>query len=211
MTLPTAPLSVLRIDASARRDGSVSRDLTDRVIAALAETGPVSVTVRDLAETPAPFVDDAWIAANFTDPSARTAEARAVLALSDALVAELRAADVIVIGLPVYNFGPPAALKAWIDMVARARETFRYTADGPEGLLTGTRAILAMASGGTAAGSAIDFATPYLRHILGFLGITDVTVVAADRHLTAEDDRIAAARAAVSETVAPIRDAARAA
>jgi len=201
----TETLSVLRLDASARREGSVTRDLTDRVIDALAEAGPVSVTVRDLAETPAPFVNEAWIAANVTDSSERSAENRAALAASDVMVAELRAADVIVIGLPVYNFGPPAALKAWIDMVARARETFRYTANGPEGLLTGKRAILVMASNGTGAGSDIDFASPYLRHVLGFLGITDVEIVAADRQMLAEDDRVAAARAAVAGVVAATR------
>jgi len=202
---PTESLSVLRIDASARHAGSVTRDLTDRVIEALAETGPVSVTVRDLAETPAPFVNEAWIAANLTDPSERSAENRAALATSDVMVTEVRNADVIVIGLPVYNFGPPAALKAWIDMVARARETFRYTANGPEGLLKGKRAILAMASNGTGAGSDIDFASPYLRHVLGFLGITNVEIVAADRQALAEDDRVAAARAAIADVVAATR------
>jgi FMN-dependent NADH-azoreductase len=201
----TKPLSVLRIDASARRAGSVTRDLTDAVVAALAESGPTAVTVRDLAETPAPLVDESWIDANFTDPSDRTAEKRAVLAASDAMVAELRAADVVVIGLPVYNFGPPAALKGWIDMVARARETFRYTPDGPVGLLNGKRAILVMASGGTGAGSDIDFASPYLKHVLGFMGITDVSVVAADRHLTSDEDRVAAARAAIGDVARATR------
>ncbi|MQX35488.1 FMN-dependent NADH-azoreductase [Roseospira navarrensis] len=199
------PLSVLRIDASARTTGSVTRDLTDHVMQALGETGPLDITVRDLAATPPPLLDEAWIHANFTDPAERSAEARAALAVSDTLVAELKAADVIVIGLPVYNFAPPAVLKAWVDMVARARETFRYTAEGPEGLLTGKRAILAMASGGTETGSAIDFASPYLRHILGFMGITDVSVVAADRHMTAQDDRIAAARATVGDALASLR------
>jgi len=90
-------------------------------------------------------------------------------------------ADVLVIGVPIYNFGIPAALKAWVDMVARARLTFRYTEQGPEGLLRVKRAYLVVASGGTAAGSAVDFATGYLRHVLGFLGIDDVEIIAADR------------------------------
>ena len=96
-------------------------------------------------------------------------------------MAELKAADVVVIGMPVYNFGIPAALKAWVDLIARARVTFRYAESGPEGLLTGKRAIVVAASGGTPVDSEIDFATPYLRHALGFVGITDVEVVAADR------------------------------
>jgi len=195
-------LSVLRIESSARGDESVSRALTAAVIDALAAAGPVTVTVRDLGAAPVPVIGPDWVAANATDPSARTPDQRAALAISDALVAEMRAADVIVIGLPVYNFGPPSVLKAWIDQVARARETFRYTADGPEGLLKGKRAILAMASGGTAVGSPIDFATPYLRHVLGFLGITDVAVVAADRH-TRSKDRIDAARAAAAALARP--------
>jgi FMN-dependent NADH-azoreductase len=119
--------------------------------------------------------------ANFTAPDQRNALQRAALVESDALVAELMATDVLVIGVPIYNFGIPAKLKAWVDMVARARVTFRYTEDGPVGLLRGKRAYFVVASGGTAVGSAIDFATGYLRHVLGFLGIDDVEIVAADR------------------------------
>jgi FMN-dependent NADH-azoreductase len=172
------PPTALHLDTSARLEGSVTRDLTARIVRGLA---PARVLRRDLARTPVPQIDADWVAANFTAPADRTAAQARTLALSDELVAELAAADTLVIGVPVYNFGAPAALKAWIDQVARAGLTFRYTADGPEGLLTGKRAILALASGGTRAGSDIDFATPYLRHVLGFLGITDVTVVAADR------------------------------
>jgi FMN-dependent NADH-azoreductase len=172
------PPTALHLDTSARLEGSVTRDLTARIVRGLA---PARVLRRDLARTPVPQIDADWVAANFTAPADRTAAQARTLALSDELVAELAAADTLVIGVPVYNFGAPAALKAWIDQVARAGLTFRYTADGPEGLLTGKRAILALASGGTRAGSDIDFATPYLRHVLGFLGITDVTVIAADR------------------------------
>ena len=178
---PTRAPRVLRLDASMRQDGSVSRALTDRLLEGLrSRHGDVEVTTRDLARTPVPQVDDAWIGSNFTDPDARTAEQRQTLALSDTLVAELQAADILVLGVPIYNFGVPAALKAWIDMVARARITFHYTPDGPEGLLTGKRAYIVTASGGTHVDSAIDFAIPYLRHVLAFLGITDVQVIAAD-------------------------------
>lgn len=169
--------TILRIDASARRADSVTRDLADRIVARLA---PERVIVRDLARG-LPQIDEAWVSANFTPPDARTETQRATLALSDELVAELETADTVVIGLPIYNFGLPASLKAWIDLVARAGVTFRYTAEGPVGLLDGKRAILAVASGGTGAGSDIDFATPHLRHVLGFLGISDVEVIAADR------------------------------
>jgi FMN-dependent NADH-azoreductase len=175
-------LKVLRVDSSARSEGSMSRWVADALIEQLREReGAVEVSVRDLAVGAPSFVDAAWVDANFTPPEQRNEEQKAVLAESDALVAELKAADILVIGVPIYNFGIPAKLKAWIDMVARARLTFRYTEDGPVGLLKGKRAYLAVASGGTAVGSEIDFATGYLRHVLAFLGIDDVQIVAADR------------------------------
>ena len=131
--------------------------------------------------TPLPQIDETWVTANFTAPEDRSVAQTEALTLSDTLVAELQAADSLVIGLPVYNFSVPAALKAWIDLIARAGVTFHYTANGPEGLLTGKRAIIALASGGTEFGSDIDFASGYLRHMLGFVGITDITFIRADR------------------------------
>ena len=170
--------SILRIDASARREGSVSRDLADRIVARF---GPdVHVARRDLAGG-LPLIDEAWVTANFAPAPDRSDKQRAALALSDTLVAELKAADTVVIGLPIYNFGVPAALKAWVDLVARAGLTFRYSEAGPKGLLGGKRAIVAVASGGTEAGSEMDFATGYIRHVLGFIGITEVDFVTADR------------------------------
>lgn len=169
--------TILRIDASARREGSVSRDLSDKIIARL---GDASVVTRDLADG-VPLINETWIGANFTPADARSDAQGAALAMSDTLIAEIMAADTLVIGLPVYNFGVPAALKAWIDQIARAGLTFQYTETGPKGLLEGKRAIVAMASGGTEAGSDMDFATGYLRHVLGFVGIHDVTFVTADR------------------------------
>ncbi|ABV92103.1 FMN-dependent NADH-azoreductase 1 [Dinoroseobacter shibae DFL 12 = DSM 16493] len=132
----------------------------------------------------------------------RTADQRAVLALSDSLVAELQAADTVLITLPIWNFGIPSTLKAWIDQVARAGVTFRYTPDGPVGLLEGKRAILAVASGGTEVGSAIDFATDYLRHVLGFIGIHEVEIVAADRLMVDADASHAKADAAIDALAA---------
>lgn len=168
---------VLRIDASARRAGSVSRDLTDQIIARINAT---TVTTRDLASG-VPLLDEAWIGANFTPADARTPAQAETLALSDTLVAEVKAADTLVIGVPIYNFGVPAALKAWVDLIARAGVTFQYTEAGPKGLLEGKRAVLVIASGGTESGSDIDFATTYMRHVLGFIGITNVDVVTADQ------------------------------
>ncbi len=188
--------SILRIDASARRTGSVTRDLNDKLISKISSAANVTVTHRDLA-APLPLLTEEWIGANFTDPAERTDEQRTVLALSDELVAEVKAADVLVIGLPIYNFGVPAALKAWVDLIARARETFRYSENGPVGLLEGKRAIVTVASGGTEAGSAIDYATTYMKHVLGFVGITDVEFVNADQMMIDAEASLAAAEATI--------------
>ncbi|MFV2038022.1 MAG: FMN-dependent NADH-azoreductase [Paracoccaceae bacterium] len=184
---------ILRIDASARRQGSVSRDLADRIIARF---GDATITRRDLA-TPLPLIDEAWVRANNTPSDERGEDQRRTLQLSDTLVAELRAADTLVIGLPIYNFGVPAAFKAWVDLVARAGETFRYSDTGPVGLLSGKRAIVAIASGGTAVGSDTDFVSGYLRHLLAFIGITQVTFVSADQLAVDADASLNAAHAAV--------------
>lgn len=175
------PLHVLRIDASARTEHSITRALADRLIAGLTtHLNDVAVTRRDVSAG-VPFVDAGWVEANFTDPVARSAAQRDSLADSDALVDEVQAADVWVIAAPIYNFGVPASLKAWIDQIARARLTFRYTEQGPQGLLSGRKVYILTATGATQVGSAIDFATPWLRFVLGFLGITDIEIVAADR------------------------------
>jgi FMN-dependent NADH-azoreductase len=196
-------LKVLRVDSSARSEGSMSRWVADKLIERLQENeGAVEVRVRDLAVDAPSLVDAAWAGANFTPPEQRDGEQRAALVESDALVSELKAADVLVIGVPIYNFGIPAALKAWVDMVARARLTFRYTENGPVGLLKGKRAYLAVASGGTAVGSELDFATGYLRHVLGFLGLDDVQIVAADRLMArGEEEAMREAHAQVDRLI----------
>ena len=184
--------SILRIDASASAGHSVTRDLSDQVIARLA---PETVTVRDLGHDPLPHIDTAFLAAREIPAEARGDDERARLALSDALIAEIEAADTLVIGVPIYNFSIPSPLKAWIDLIARAGVTFRYGENGPEGLLKGKRAVLVVASGGTPVGSEMDFATGYLRFMLGFVGITDVEIVAADQLAIAGDEsRAKAAR-----------------
>ena len=183
-----SPLRVLRVDASARVAGSVTRQLADRLLDGLAAHAPgLDLQRRDLAQG-LPFVDADWVTANLTDPDARTAAHRATLAGSDALVAEVMAADVWVIATPVYNFGVPASLKAWIDQIARARLTFRYTENGPQGLLEGKKVYIVVATGGTEVGSAIDFATPWLKFVLGFLGVRDIQVIAADRGMARGDN-----------------------
>ena len=180
--------TVLHIDASARNDGSVSRGLTANILRQIGGT----VIRRDLRDG-LPLLSEDWINANFTPADDRSDDQRALLALSDTLIDEIKRADVLVIGTPFYNFAVPAALKAWVDLICRAGQTFQYSEAGPKGLLEGKRAIIALASGGTEVGSDIDFASGYLRHILGFIGITDVQVVAADRVMAEGEDAIAEA------------------
>ena len=192
---------VLEVSASARSADSASRQLTKDLIAALdARHGDVQVTRRDLAQG-VPLIDEAWVEANFTPEESRTQSQRETLAFSDALVTELKEADILVIGTPLYNFSIPAALKAWIDMIARARLTFRYTENGPEGLLAGKKAYVVMATGGVPAGSPADFATPYLRHALAFIGIMDVEFIAADRLNNEAAESMDRARAHIAELI----------
>jgi FMN-dependent NADH-azoreductase len=195
------PMNVLAISSSGRKDGSITNELSADLISALEDRhGSIHLTRRDVGKG-LPFVDAAWIEANFTPDENRTQRHLDTLALSDELVEELKGADAIVLGVPVYNFSISAALKAWIDMVARARSTFRYTDDGPVGLLTDKKAYLVVATGGVAVGSAMDFATPYLRHALAFLGITDVEIIAADRVNTDAEESMDRARAEIAELV----------
>ncbi len=190
--------TILHIDASARRNGSATRELSDRIVKHL---GAARIIRRDLA-TPLPLLTEDWINANFTPADQRDSVQRDQLSLSDELVQELQRADTIVIGLPIYNFSVPAAFKAWIDLVARAGLTFAYSETGPKGLLEGKRAVLAIASGGTAVGSEIDFATNYARHVLGFIGIHDVEVIAADQMALDAEATLKSAHKAVSELAA---------
>ncbi len=187
--------TVLNIQSSARHAGSITRDLSADV---LRQLGAEKVIERDLTDA-IPVLTEDWLAANFTPEAERTEQQRQTLALSDDLIDEIQAADTIVIGAPVYNFSTPAVLKAWIDQVCRVGVTFKYTETGPKGLLEGKRAILLIASGGTKMGSEIDFASTYLRHIMGFIGITDVTIIAADALGKDADEKIVAAKSAIAK------------
>jgi FMN-dependent NADH-azoreductase len=197
-------MSILRIDSSANTTDSVTRALTDRIVAKL---GDSDVTVRDLAHEPLPQITQTWAVARVTPEADRSAEQIEALVESDKLVAELLAADTIVIGAPLYNFSVPASLKAWIDLVARVGVTFRYTETGPEGLVKGKRVIIAMASGGVPAGSEADFNTGYLKAVLGFMGMTDVTIVSADALAKDPEGTIERANNAI-DGLAPVAKAA---
>jgi len=197
---------ILKIDSSARHEASLSRTLCDELATGLLEATGGTLVSRDLAGG-VEFVDAAWVAANNTPPEKRDTAQRDRLSGSDALVDELEAMDTLIIGAPVYNFMVPAVLKAWIDQVCRARRTFAYTEQGPKGLLENKRAYLVFTSGGTTIGSDADMASPYLMRIMGFIGIRDVTVIAADRIMAQADEASAAARERIGTIVTDARSA----
>ena len=171
--------NILHITSSIRGDESVSNTLGTIIVDGL-KAGGSAVSRRDLSANDIPFIDAARFEANLTPPADRTPKQAQLAAIADTLIAELQAADTIVFSVPVYNFGVPAVVKAWADLVARAGTTFAYTSDGPKGLLEGKKAYIAAASGGTPMGSDMDFMSSWLKFFLGFLGITDVELVAAD-------------------------------
>lgn len=200
MTDTHAP-TILRIDASSRYEGSNSRGLSDYLVDRLTAAHPgTTVLTRDVAQG-LPIVDAAWIAANFTPEEVRNESHRDALAQSDELIAELETADIIVLGTPMYNFGPPASLKAWIDLVARARKTFKYTENGPVGLLENKKAYIAIATGGTEIGSDIDFLSGYMKHMLGFLGIVDVEIFSADQLMARGETKMDEIKAEIGTSV----------
>jgi FMN-dependent NADH-azoreductase len=179
-------MRVLRVDSSAQIETSQSRRLVDRIVTGLnSQERTHDVVVRDL-DDPLLQLDRSWITANTTPENERTAEQQEKLVLSDRLVNEIEAADLLIIGVPVYNFSIPASLKLWIDQICRAGRTFTYEDGKPKGLLVEKRAIVCFVSGGTLFGSDIDFASGYMRHILSFIGIADVDFVTAECHYSNE-------------------------
>jgi FMN-dependent NADH-azoreductase len=174
-------MNILQINASARGEASSSTRIANSIVARLQSATPAArLTLRDLAVTPHPLLDEAALGALFTPAEQRTDEQAARVALDDALIAEVQAADAIVLGVPMYNFGVPVQLKNWIDAIARNGVTFRYTDQGPEGLLKGKTVYVALARGGSYRGTAADSQVPYLKTVLGFLGMTDLHFIYAE-------------------------------
>lgn len=174
--------NILVVNTSPNQDGSVTRGLTKEFTDTLASRiDGLQVVNRDLASNPPPHLDQETIGAFYTFPEERSAEQKLAVALSDTLVQEVKEADVIVIGAPMHNFGSPSSLKAYFDHIARVGETFRYTENGPEGLLKGRKVYVITARGGdyseASPAAAMDIQTPYIKTVLGFLGITDVTFI----------------------------------
>lgn len=173
--------NVLIIESSARQQGSFSRQLTQQFISQWQAAHPTDqVTVRDLALHPVPHLDANLLGGWMKPEAQRSADEHASLKRSDELTDELLAADVLVLAAPMYNFAIPSTLKAWLDHVLRAGVTFKYTETGPQGLLTGKKAYVLTARGGLYAGSTSDHQEPYLRQVMAFVGIHDVTFIHAE-------------------------------
>ncbi|UOD51072.1 FMN-dependent NADH-azoreductase [Orrella daihaiensis] len=174
-------MNILQINSSARGDDSSSTKLANAVVAQLkAANSATHVQVRDLGHEPHPTLDSHALKALFTAEPERSAEQSARVAIDDAVIAQVQAADVLVMGVPMYNFGIPAQLKSWFDAIARAGVTFRYTENGPEGLLKGKKVYVALARGGIYRDTPNDSQVPYLKTMLGFLGMTDVEWIYAE-------------------------------
>ncbi len=186
---------------SSPRTSSVSRQLTQHFVEDWkTKDADARIVERDLAAEPLPQIDEAWIAASYTPPAQRTAVQQELLTLSDKLIDEVLAADVIVFGVPMHNFSIPTSLKAWVDLVARAGRTFSYTDRGPKGLVPSGKKVVVMGSRGGphTPGSATDFQEPYLKHILGFIGLTDVTFIHADQQSMGGPAALHAVEAAIA-------------
>ncbi len=198
--------TLLQINASIFSTGGQSSQLAEQFVAGWQRKHPdTEVIVRDLASDPVPHLSAERFQAFIQKPGARTPTEQAVVNYSDGLIDELKRADTIVLGLPLYNFGVPSALKAYFDHIARAGVTFRYTETGPVGLLNGKKAYVFATRGGLYAGTALDTQTQYVRNFLRFLGIADVEFVYAEGLAISEQTKQAAvsqARNAVDRLVA---------
>jgi FMN-dependent NADH-azoreductase len=189
--------AILQLDSSATGEASVTNGLNALLVEVIGTDA--TVVHRDLTTLPA--LSNELLVANNTPATDRTPGQNELATLADSIIAEAEAADVIVIGAPIYNFGVPGAVKAWMDLIARAGRTFSYSETGPVGHLTGKKAYIVSASGGVALGSEADFATPHLTLFLGFLGITDITVIDAGG-LMADPDKVQKAQDQIRQLAA---------
>lgn len=192
---------LLHLKTSLFAEHGQSNQLGDKFVAGLQAKHPsAQIATRDLAADPVPHLDGASFQAFLTKPDERTADQQARVAFSDGLIDELKSADVIVVGLPMYNLGIPSTLKSWIDQIARAGITFRYTENGPQGLLNGKKVYVLATRGGVYAGTSFDTQTDYVKNFFGFIGITDVEFIYAEGLNMGEESKAAALKAA-HETV----------
>lgn len=193
-------MNILQINSSAKTSGSQSTQLASSIVSRLVSRNPQArVTVRHLASDPHPTQDEAALQALFTSAENRTPEQLARVALDDALIAQVQDADILVLGVPMYNFGVPAQLKHWIDAIARAGVTFKYTEQGPVGLIQGKQVFVALTRGGLHKDTPSDTIAPYLRTVLSFLGMEDVRMIFAEGLALGADAADQSMRAAENE------------
>lgn len=179
---------LLKISSSASGSNSVTEKLMDKIQEQLHQTlTEVNVVSRNLNESELPLLSPDLIGAYFTPAEKLSQQQNELLKVSQQYIDELFASDIILLGAPMYNFGIPASLKAYFDLIARANKTFNYTSEGPVGLVKNKKAILAIATGGTPLNSPYDFVSPYLKQFLNFIGITDIQVVAIDKRGDSEE------------------------
>jgi len=182
--------TVLSINASSNPMVSTSRKLNQQVQQLITQQhAEVNLIDRDVSQG-LPLINAEWIAAAYTDAAERSEAQQQLLAFSDALIQELKTADEIIIATPMYNFSVPTGVKAWIDLVARTGETFQYTTEGPQGLLENKPVTLIISTGGVPIDSPMDFASPYLKQVLGFIGITNVSVISAEGMNVSPEDSL---------------------
>lgn len=179
-------MKVWHIDSSARIEGSHSRRLTKQVIDSLSNKRNIVINSLNVA-VDLPFLTELMVQGFFTANDERTVEQKLALTQSDKIVKQAKDAEVWVIGIPLYNFSMPASFKAFFDLLARSKETFTYGENGPIGLLENKRVIVVVTTGGVEIGSEYDFLTPWLKHCLGFIGITDIQFIHADKYSSEQD------------------------
>ena len=181
--------NILFLKTSPKNEGSISTELGEYLVNQLTSVSKSTVTKRQLDEE-IPFINQQIINGLYVDDSQKTFEQKEALKLSDTIVEDVNNHDTIVISTPIYNFSAPAVLKAWADMVARVNKTFSYTKNGPVGLLKDKKAYVVISSGGTKVGSEIDFFTPWMKHFLKFIGITDVEFISADQLMSDDGTKL---------------------
>ena len=181
--------NILFLKTSPKEEGSISTELGEYLVNQLTSVSKSTVTKRQLDEE-IPFINQQIINGLYVDDSQKTVEQQEALKLSDTIVEDVNNHDTIVISTPIYNFSAPAVLKAWADMVARVNKTFSYTENGPVGLLKDKKAYVVISSGGTKVASEIDFFTPWMKHFLKFIGITDVEFIAADQLMSDDGTKL---------------------
>lgn len=193
-------LNILSVSASVQGENSTSRMLANEFLQAVQSKEQVANLVeRDVSKNDIAFITGEHVGAFYTPADDRTNQQNSLITQSQTLVGELKDANALIVATPMYNFGVPASLKAWIDMICRVGETFRYTENGPEGLLNIDTMYLFVSTGGAPIGSPVDFVVPYLKQVAAFVGVKHVEVIAADATNANREAALAKARAKISE------------